>query len=92
MPYGKIIFLDSPQHAVIVSAVLVGLLASAELATEVHLPGEAQDGHVAVVGSPIGVAEGVHGAEDIEKRIIYRLYLTITVRVYPPYSSFVKFS
>ena len=85
------IFFESAYHAVVVATIVERLLAFAELTAKVHLPVQAEDDHIAVVGSPIGVAEGVHGAEDIEKRIINRLYLTITVRVYPPYSSFVKF-
>lgn len=62
------IFFESAHHAVVVATIVERLLAFAELTAKVHLPGEAPDGHVAVVGSPIGVAEGVHGAEDIEKK------------------------
>ena len=50
-------------HAVVVAAILKGLLPFAEFAAEVHLPGEAEKEHVAVVGGPVGVVVGVHSTE-----------------------------
>ena len=50
-------------HTVVVAAVLEGFLPFAEFAAEVHLPGEAEKEHVAVVGGPVGVTVGMHGTE-----------------------------
>ena len=48
-------FVLSSDHAVVVAAVLEGLLAFAELAAKVHLPSEAEDDHVAVVATTTAV-------------------------------------
>ena len=59
------IFFESAHHAVVVATIVERLLAFAELTAKVHLPGEAKDEHVAVVSRPVGVAEGVYGAEAL---------------------------
>ena len=55
--------LASAYHSVVVTAVIEGLFSFVESFAVVHLPGEAEDEHIGVVGGPVGVAIGMHSTE-----------------------------